>query len=902
MLDISRELGRLRGIIARVASFARRGDTDQELREELETHLAMATEHYRRRGLSPNDARKAALIDAGGVTAAAEACREQRGFPFIERLAQDVRYGVRMLRRAPTFTFVAVGAIGLAVGINAGFFTLVDALMLQPIPVVNPTRLVKLLAVDARGNTTIRFSYPAYLAVREHASMIEDLVAFTATPVAFRATPAERATAVSAGCVSGNYFSALGARATLGRLLVPDDDADGAPAIVISEGFWTRAFGRAADVVGRDIIVNGTHATIVGIAAHDFIGINPLVPDMWMPIVLAARVGATPGELRAPGNRFLVLHGRLRDHVDRRRAEAELSGLVAEPRGAPGTSAELTRLTGVVLQPNEAAIPIQGETALLAAPGFIVVLLVLVIACANLANLLLARALIRQREIAIRLALGASRARIVRQLLTESLLIALVGSGAGLLLAKWTVDVMTRSFLAAVPTTLGTVALHIAPSWRVLAYTLGLTVISTLIFGLAPALQATTQDLAAAIKGEDALFGTRIRRSRFRDILVSAQVAACLVLLAAAGTLVKSLRDFADVATGLDTRSLAVSHLGLTAPGHVPQALAANRVRFAERVGRLREVTGTALVLAPPFTGWPVLHVADNAPGGELHGAFYNVVTPTYFDVIGQRIVAGRTFAEGDSAEGARVAVVSASAARALWPRGSALGRNMRIAESEDGGGRVVRIVGVAADARSGMIWDPASVPYIYLPATGKDLAALDMSLLVRGRGAATTVDRAVSDVARQLDPDAPLTLNHLSEMFTLQLLPYRYAAAIASGVGVLGVALAVLGLYGVVAFAVTQRRRELAIHVAMGAAPGDVLGLVTRGEMRLVVRGLLAGLVLALGEAKLLGSIILPLSPIGVIGIGLLAAGLVLVALVATVVPGLSALRIAPMQVLRQE
>lgn len=836
-----------------------------------------------------------------GVFTAGELHREQRGLPFIDRALQDLRYGSRMLRRAPLFAFVAIAAIGLAVGINAGFFTLVDALMFQPIPVANPGRLMKLLAVDARHFDSIRFSYTDLRQIEAHDGSLEGLVGYYAAPIALRATPAAHAAAASAACVSGNYFVSLGGRATLGRTLVPADDDEGAaPVAVVSDAFWERVFARSPDIIGRDLVIDGTHATIVGVAAAEFRGINPLVPDIWIPLSLGGRAGVTPGELKDPRNRFIVLHARVRSGVTVPRAAAELSAIVAEPPATPGTPAEVTRRIGAWLMPNEAMIPLTGETLLVAAPGFIVVLLVLVIACANLGNLLLARALVRHREIAVRLALGASRGRIVRQLLTESLLVAALGAAFGLLLSHWTVAVLMRSFLAAVPTTYGMVSLSFQTSWRVFAYTAGLTVSSVLVFGLAPALQATATELTSALKGEDTLFGTRLRRSRFRDGLVMVQVAACLVLLTAAAMLVHSMRAIGEVDTALDARHVMVAQLGLSGAGHTPPALALARLRFAERIASLPSVGATAMVAQPPWTAWPMTRVADVSSGAEVHAARYDVVTPRYFAVVGQRVLAGRVFYESDSAA-ARVAIVSAAAARTLWPGRAPLGQLLRVGVGTDSA-RVLRVVGVVADARSGLAWDDDSNGYVYLPARPVDLTSGDPALLVRAGPGSEDPSRAIADIATQVDPDAPLTMARLPELLAQQVLPYRYAALVATGVGVLGLALAVLGLYGVVAFAVAQRRREVAIHVAMGATPTDILRLVLRGEMRLVLRGLAAGLLLSLGEAKLLGRIVVPLTPVGMGTVGAMALGLAIVAAAATVAPALGALRTAPMRILRQD
>jgi hypothetical protein len=311
-------------------------------------------------------------------------------------------------------------------------------------------------------------------------------------------------------------------------------------------------------------------------------------------------------------------------------------------------------------------------------------------------------------------------------------------------------------------------------------------------------------------------------------------------------------------------------------------------------------VAATALVAQPPWTAWPMAHVADASRGAEVHSLQYDVVTPRYFEIVGQRVLAGRTFYESDGA-GAHVAVVSAAASRTLWPGRAPLGQLLRVGAGTDSA-RIVRVVGVVADARSGMAWDDDRQGYLYLPARPADLTGGAPSLLVRAAAGSDDPGRAIADVAAAVDPDAPLTMGRLPELLAQQLLPYRYAALIATGVGIFGLALAVLGLYGVVAFAVAQRRREIAIHVAMGAAPADVLRLVLRGEMRLVLRGLAVGLLLSLGEAKLLGRIVIPLTPVGMGTVGELALALALVAALATAIPALGALRLAPMRILRQE
>jgi macrolide transport system ATP-binding/permease protein len=894
----------LREVWYRVSARRRRASLERQLDEEMQFHRDMLSRDSRASGMSAGAADDAARRQFGNALSLRERSADWWGFPSLEGVLQDVRYAGRMLRRSPGFTAIAVGALGVAIGINSGFFTLIDAFMWRPIPVVNPSRLVKLIIVDARKWDNIRFSYPEYTTIASRSTTLEDVVAYDARQVALRVTgSAGNATAGSAGCVSGNYFSALGGTAAAGRVPTPLDDRAGAlPVAVLSDGFWQRAFAGSPDGVGRDVAINGGHATIVGVVRPDFIGVYPLVPDVWMPLAACAQLGVTPGRLLDPANRFISIRGRLRTGVGISQAEAELSGIVREPPAARGTVAELTRITGVRLMKNESVVPFNAETALVAAPGMLIVGLVLVIACANLANLLLARALRRQREIAVRLSLGASRRRVLRQLLTESLVIALLGAALGLLLSNWTVTAVSRSLFAALPISLGRLSFTLHPSWRVLVYTAGLGAASALVFGLAPALQATAPNLTSALKGEDSLFGTRLRRSRFRDALISIQVAACLVLLVAAGTFVRTLREFAGVDTGLELQGVTVARLGLSAADHVPPALTAARARFAARVAALPGVTATARVTSPPLTSWPLMHVAAAGDRGPLQGLPSTAVTPRYFDVVGQRILDGRSFSQDDSGGNALVAIVTAAAARTLWPGKPPLGQLLRVASSSDAADRIVRVVGVVANAHSVSMWDDDSRGYVYLPASAVDLASLEMPLLVRADATGPDLPRAVAAIAREVDPNAPLRIDRLRHLYGEQIVPYRYVAMIAAGIGAVGLALAIIGLYGVVAFSVAQRRRDVAVHSALGATSFDVLKLVLRREMRLVAIGLAVGLPLAVGEARLLGSLVLGLSPLGAGGIAVISVSLLTVAVIASVVPGLGALRIAPMQVLRQD
>jgi macrolide transport system ATP-binding/permease protein len=888
----------------KLRSLTRRDDDARALDEEMRFHTDLLARDFEAAGLSAGDARDAARRQFGNATHTRERSTDEWRFPALDDLAHDVRFGLRLLKRSPMFAVVAIVAIGMAIGINTGFFTLVDTFMWRPIPVPRSDGLVKMaLRYQTRGGSIV-FSYPQVQAITRHSRTLSDVLPVgRCVQVAMRSSSTQAAEPARPLCVSGNYFSALGGSAALGRALVPSDDREGAPpAIVISDPFWTRAFARSPDVVGRDVVVNGRHATVVGVIRQDFVGMIPLIPDFWITISTAARLGSAPGQLTDSTNRFIDLRARLAPGVTMAQATADISGIVATANATSQERFDAPRIAGVTLQPNESMLPMTWNTLLIVAPVLLVVALVLVIACANLANLLLSRALARQREIAVRLALGASRARLIRQLLTESLMIALLGSALGFVFSTWTVTLISHGYFGNLPDTFGTIAIELKPSWRVAAYTIGLGLVSVLAFGLAPALHATSASLTSSLKGEDVTFGTRLRRSRLRDALVAVEVAGCVVLLVAAGTLVVSIRTLGTRGVGFEPQRVTVATFGLSAIGRVPPQLDSARTRFASRATMVPGVDITARALYAPYTSWfPLVPIAPE--GSTAYRRFQvNAVTPQYFDAVGQRLVGGRAFTTADSASEALVAVVTAAAARALWPASPAVGQTLRVAQPHDAPDKLYRVIGVAADAHAGMIWDYDDDGYVFLPATKQDFATNDMPLLVRSEAPKPVIGRALRDIALGIDPNSPMRAEPAIAARDVMLTPIRYGFWITAGVAAFGLGLALIGLYGVVAFAVAQRRLEIAVHVAMGAASRDVLGLVLRREMRLVLVGLAVGLLLSAAEAQLINAWVLPLTPLSIGGFTAVAAILLVVAGLASMVPALGALRIAPMQVLRQE
>lgn len=443
---------RLARAMRRLSAINRHNENARDLDEEMRFHRELLARDLESDGLSPSEARAAARRQFGNHLKLREEGMDAWRIQLFDEVAHDVRFGFRLLRRSPGFAIVSIVAIGLAIGINSGFFTLVDAFVWRPIPVPRAEQIVKVTLAYANGSSGLLFSYPQVQAIARAATLADVLPSGRCAQVAFRASVTAPARAVGPACISGNYFQSLGASAAIGRPLVPSDDrADAPPAVVISDQFWTREFSRAADIVGRDVVINGMHATVVGVIRANFVGLVPLIPDFWMTIPTASRLGATPGQLTDADNHFIDVRARMKSGVRSAQVAAEVSGIVAEQKTPGRSRADDARVTGAIVTPNESMLPMNATTIRIIAPALVLVVLVLVIACANLGNLLLSRALARQREIAVRLSLGASRSRLLRQLLTESMVIALLGSTLGFAAARWTVTAISRAFFGVFP-------------------------------------------------------------------------------------------------------------------------------------------------------------------------------------------------------------------------------------------------------------------------------------------------------------------------------------------------------------------------------------------------------------------------------------------------------------------
>ncbi len=813
----------------------------------------------------------------------------------METLLLDLRYAWRLVRRNAGLSLAAVLSLALGIGANAAVFTFVKALLLPPLQVHEPERLAALFTRDSQTPGLFPVSYLNYRDYRARNQVFSDVLAHLPIPVTLgRAEAAERAVGE---IVSGNYFDLLGVRPVLGRSFLPEEDLTPGshPVAVISESLWRRRFGAAPSAIGAELVIDGTTFTVVGVAPGSFDGLTVgLSPDVWVPLMMHAQVLSSFSEHvhQRRGLTFGVV-GRLRPGAELEQARAHLQGLSAElqqeyPEANRGRSLAVLPLASARLDPNE-------RGGIVAASGLLlgVVAFVLLIACVNLANALLARALERRREIAVRMALGAGRRRLLRQLLTESLILALAGGLLGLVLSTWA----TRALWALRPAGPLTISLDLQPDLRVLGFTLLVALATGVLFGLAPALQATRADVLPALK--DALPATGGgRRLALRQLVLVGQVAASLLLLAAAALFARSMQHATRIDAGFEARGLLAVSLDTGLYGYGD---AKARVLFREleaRLGTLPGVTGVGLAQYAPLGGAQMRTLSfegqsqADARGGSL--LLTNAVSPGFLAAAGIPLLRGRGIEPGDAPGQPAVAVINATAAARYWPGADPLGREFRL-----GGAQTpVRVVGVARDSKYASLGEDAR-PHAYLALAQTSVPGVQ--LLVRTSGGTTLT--TVRDAVQALDPGLPLfDAGPLSARLERALWLPRVGSALLGFFGLLGLVLTSVGLYGVAAHEVKRRTREVGIRLALGCARSQALGLLLRRGLALVAAGLALGLAASVALAPLVSGLVygtreadwLPL-------LGALAT-LLVVAVAATGAPAWRLARLEPVRALRQE
>ncbi|MGA2421572.1 MAG: ABC transporter permease, partial [Candidatus Acidiferrum sp.] len=652
------------------------------------------------------------------------------------------------------------------------------------------------------------------------------------------------------------------------------------------------------NIVGSTLKLNAVSYTVVGVAPRGFGGTVPDAPDVWVPLMMSGQVRPGVHLLEDRDYMSLQLVGRLKPRERREEAQAELTVLAQQfsqngaPAGEKNHPVGVTVTAGEFLNPQERSEVLPLVALVMAAVG-----LVLLIACANVGNLLLARGASRQKEIGIRLSLGASRARVVRQLLTESMLLSLAASGGGVLLSLWIADVL----LAAVhPPGLHRVALDVKPDVRVLGFTLLLAVMTGLICGLLPALRSSKQDLAAAVKEEWKAFGGRVSKSRLRGVLVVSQVAVSLFLLVGAGLLVRALEKAQAVSPGFEMKSVLVVSTNMQLRGYDAARAKEFQRELAERLAGVPGVQSTGLARTAPLgSSFAITRIAveghAESPLSRLALVNFNTVSPGYFETLKIAIVRGRSFSAQDLAQQARVAVISEALAKRYWPGTDPIGKRF------NGGGNSAyrEVIGVAKDVRSVYLWS-SDEPYLYLPVTPAE--ASDMQLFVRTDRNAGAVMGAIADSVRIMDSGLRVSTQRLDENLALWIWPSQLGAALAATLGFFALFLAAAGIYAVMAYAVTQRTREIGIRMALGSQNTDLLKLLLGEGMRLVGVGAAIGLLAAAGGSRLLAKFLYGLNAVDGLAFASVSALLMVVALLACWLPARRAMRVDPMMALRHE
>lgn len=881
---------------------------ERDLDDELGTLHAELTDEKIRAGLPPDAARRAATIELGHVHIVKEQVRDVRAGAFWDAFVQDVRYGARLLWRNPLFTLTASLSLAICLGANTTVFTLANRLLFREhAGVGDPGRLVDLAPTDGRKLIQPALPYRAYLEIRDRLTLL-DVYAYSLElqPLSMRADGA--AERVFGTFVTNTYFTVLGVTRAAGRLFgAGDGEGSGAsPVVVLSHTFWKRRFNSDPAIVGQTLQINGHPMTVVGVAAERFNGTSVVIADVWIPSSMTTA-------LNASGNLNMALGGRLRPGVSFSQAAAEVDtiGRTLETAPPPPPSMPgMHEIRGFGLRLSTAsAIPplLRGIAAAFLSLLMGVVSIVLAIACANIAGVLLARATARRREIAVRLAMGAGRGRLIRQLLTETMMLFLVGGAAGLLLAR----VLTSLLIRLVPAMPVPVDLSLPLDGRVAAFTAALSLVAALLSGLMPARQASKADVVTTLKADSQGPSDRLR---LRNAFVVAQVAFSLLLVVAAGLLVRAMYQTTVVDLGFEPEGVEVASLNLSLGRYSDETGPRFVGEVVERVRALPGVVDAAaagLVPGGPRTRMCCGITVPGAtpPDGQpFFQPTWNVISPGYFTTLRIPLLSGRDFSEADRRGSEPVAIVSHAAAREYWPGEDAVGKHVlwqtgpRLISTNPAERKpapVVRlsVIGVAGDlgGRGGR-----SEPFVYLPYQQHYQA--DLSIVARassGQRLATEIGGVVASI----DSNLPLVSSRPLDQFTGPVqFQLRISAGVSAAVGAVGMLLAAIGIYGVTAYTVTRRTREIGIRLAMGAERSDVLLLVLKQGMALVMVGSAIGLLLAAASSRVLVRLLFGVPPLDPLTFAVAAVLLSIIGLAACYVPARRATRISAVEALRYE
>jgi predicted permease len=884
---------------------------DDELDEEIRGHLRMAVEERVARGVPRHEAEAAARRELGNLALVKEVTREMWGGRWFERLVQDAAYAARLLRRSPGFTLVALLSLTLGIGVNTAIFQVINAVRLRPLPVSDPGSLVLVKMADmagARGNFETRYpsvTHPIWQELQRDQQAFSGLLAWHNTQ--FNMTPGGEARPIRGLWVSGTFFDVLGVAAAAGRVFAPTDDQPGCvPHAVVSHDFWMRELG-SRPAIGGTLTLDGRQVEIIGVSARGFAGLEiGRTFDVAVPICAVPAIDPSADRLGSSTTWWLSVMGRLKPGWSVDQASSHLAAISPNifsttlSADYPVVSRDLYRRSR--LEAERASNGVSGLREDYAGPLWLLLAtagLVLVIACVNLANLMLARAAARGREFAIRLSLGASRGRVIRQLLVESLLLAALGAAGGSVIAAY----LSRALVSFLDPGGRNITLALEADWRVLVFTVGAGVFTCLLFGLLPAFRATRTNIVNVVRSGGRGMTASRERLALRRALVTLQVALSLMLLVGALLFAETLRNLLAVDPGFTSHGVTLAALDLRPLRTEPGARRSIRADVLERVRAIPGVRSAAEASIPPLSGdaWSNDIWMEDAATAPRVNALFNRVTAGYFETLEIPFAAGRDFTQGDTPATPLVAIVNRTFVRAVTNGQNPIGRRLKVEATPSRPETAYQIVGIVEDA---MYTDLRQEPYpvVFLSANQVQTPGEFQRIIVRSALAPSAVTSGIIEIARQINPAIVVYLTSLETQVSDTLVRERLMARLSGFFGVLAAILAVIGLYGVVAYTVVRRTNEIAVRVALGATRFDVIRMIMREAGVLIAAGLAAGTILALAAGRAAGSLLYGLQPSDPRTLATSAIALALVALTASYLPARGAASIEPVKALRME
>ena len=818
---------------------------------------------------------------------------------MLSQTWSDIRYAVRTLRRSPGFTLAAVVPIALGVGINTGIFSILEGAVLRPLPTPESNALVSIYQTLNRevrryiSGSRSMLSFPEYEVYRDRSRTLSGVMAYS-RPWAMTLggdVPQE----IEGQLVTCNYFDVLRVKPALGLGFTPANcDVRGIdPPVVLGHDLWVSRFGSDPEIVGTSVVLNRQPLTVVGIAPRGFHGTWVVKVAFFTPVSALNALRPDQPDYRAANQSWLSLIGRRAEGIAIDQVRAELGVIarqidLAEPGRATTLSIDRATILGL---PEARREVLTGAMVVLAAFG-----LVLLIACANVANLLLARAAGRSQEIVLRLALGASRTRVIRQLLTESVMLAAIGGAAGFVLAWWSFQVLLTLILSSLPGMIPPLSVTATPNLTVLAFSIGITMVTGVLFGLAPAVHASRPDVHSAIK--QATGGSAWRGGWLRGSLVTVQVAVCMTLLISASLLLRALYAAQTIEPGFDYRNVAVVSFDLPGSGYDAQKALGFQREMMERVRAIPGVESVAQVIKTPLSPGR-MGMMFHLPGdAQWHEVDFNAVSPEYFALLRIPIVRGRTFTPGDLNDGSRAGIVTEATARRYWPNADPIGQTMMLGVGP-GEEAPVEIVGVTSDVQIGRVAEVES-SYLYRPATPRGQAG--MKLVVRSRNPFTALAPAIRSAGREIDSALALRVTPLEDNLDYWRSVARLVAGLSGSLSALALILCSVGVYGVISYVVSRRMREVGIRMMLGATAREVQRMMLRQTMRPVLIGMAIGMAAAAGISRVLQGVLFGVDPVDPLAFIAAAAFLTAVAGVAGLIPARRAMSLDPAATLRCE